>query len=177
MSDKRSSMSKLKGFSWLLIYRTRALHMDDTSVLSRRQRLYHHVGSDESPVFSQCHSMERGSGFQSMAARWFSHSLPSSSQQSKRNWIHSRSEYFYISIENLSFFGFSSLQCDLKDRQVDLEEIEKLYNKMNFIGWTETSAKVITQCNLDRSVTDTGLDSLYNATKARICLRLRRMVE
>ena len=90
---------------------------------------------------------------------------------------YSRSEYFYFSIENLSFFGFSSLQCDLKDRQVDLEEIEKLYNKMNFIGWTETSAKVITQCNLDRHVTDTGLYSLYNATKARICLRLRRMVE
>ena len=29
---------------------------------------------------------------------------------------------------------------------MDLEEIEKLYNKMNFIGWTETSAKV---SNLD----------------------------
>ena len=142
MSDKRSSMSKLKGFSWLLIYRTRALHMDDTSVLSRRQRLYHHVGSDESPVFSQCHSMERGSRFQSLAARWFSYPLPSTSQQSKRNWIPkcilAVSQGIQNRIENLS-----SLQCDLKDRQVDLEEIENLYNKMNFIGWTETSAKVI----------------------------------
>ena len=33
-------------------------------------------------------------------------------------------------------------QCDLKDREVDMEDIEKLYNKLNFIGWTETSAKV-----------------------------------
>ena len=35
------------------------------------------------------------------------------------------------------------LQCDLKDRKVTIEEIEELYQEHNFIGWTETSAKVI----------------------------------
>ena len=35
------------------------------------------------------------------------------------------------------------LQCDLKDRQVEVNEIESAYKKENFIGWTETSAKVL----------------------------------
>jgi len=34
-------------------------------------------------------------------------------------------------------------QCDLSERrQVRLNEIEELYEKHDFIGWTETSAKV-----------------------------------
>lgn len=33
-------------------------------------------------------------------------------------------------------------QCDLKDRVVDSNEIETIYKRHNFIGWTETSAKV-----------------------------------
>jgi len=35
------------------------------------------------------------------------------------------------------------LQCDLREkRAVRLEEIEELYERQDFIGWTETSAKV-----------------------------------
>lgn len=32
-------------------------------------------------------------------------------------------------------------KCDLKDRQVQIDEIERIYSKQGFIGWTETSAK------------------------------------
>ncbi|TRY70869.1 hypothetical protein TCAL_10310 [Tigriopus californicus] len=32
-------------------------------------------------------------------------------------------------------------KCDLRERHVTIDEIEQLYNELNFIGWTETSAK------------------------------------
>ena len=39
-------------------------------------------------------------------------------------------------------------QCDLKDRRIDSDEIEAVYKKYQFIGWTETSAKVFwRQCD------------------------------
>lgn len=35
-------------------------------------------------------------------------------------------------------------KCDLRERHVTIDEIEDMYNELNFIGWTETSAKVDT---------------------------------
>ena len=46
-------------------------------------------------------------------------------------------------IASVKIIGTVFLQCDLKDRQVDPDEIEAAYKKHGFIGWTETSAKVV----------------------------------
>lgn len=51
------------------------------------------------------------------------------------------------------------LQCDLSDRRVTLAEVEDLFHKQHFIGWTEISAKVsklrprtvLHKCDLARS--------------------------
>eukprot|EP00095_Tigriopus_kingsejongensis_P010836 maker-scaffold332_size203095-snap-gene-1.21 protein:Tk10836 transcript:maker-scaffold332_size203095-snap-gene-1.21-mRNA-1 annotation:"hypothetical protein L798_00721" len=31
-------------------------------------------------------------------------------------------------------------KCDLRERSITIEEIERLYQDLNFMGWTETSA-------------------------------------
>ena len=69
----------------IYFFRPGKIYVDDSSLLSRCQRLHHHVRSDKSDHFPKCEPMERGPGLQSMAARWLKDSLPTVGKQS--NWF------------------------------------------------------------------------------------------
>ena len=65
-----------------LHFRARKVHLDDSGLLSRRQRLHHHVRFDQSQlIFKRC-PLERGSGFQGLATGWIQDSLPFIGKQS-----------------------------------------------------------------------------------------------
>ena len=83
--------------------------------------------------------MEKRCRFQVCPRRWFSSSLHVVGEQGSSLFYYTRK----VSLFNLILYFWSCFifQCDIRQRQVDQQEIESLCREQSFVGWTETSAK------------------------------------